>query len=194
MMNNDHSLAVFEDYPIRRVYDEDTGTWYFSVVDIIQVLIQQPDYQTARKYWNKLKERLKKEGSQLVTNCHQLKMTAHDGKQRLTDAATAETLLRLIQSIPSPKTEPIKLWLAKVGHERMQDMADPERSLDRAREYWQKHGRSEKWIQQRMMGQETRSKLTDYWKTHEINKVLRFFWLLSVIVSADGPCPNYKNN
>jgi len=193
-MSDDHSLAIFEDYPIRRVYDEDTGTWYFSVVDIIQVLIQQPDYQTARKYWNKLKERLKKEGSQSVTNCHQLKMTAHDGKQRLTDAATAETLLRLIQSIPSPKTEPIKLWLAKVGHERMQDMADPERSLDRAREYWQKHGRSEKWIQQRMMGQETRSKLTDYWKTHEINKVLRFFWLLSVIVSADGPCPNYKNN
>jgi len=134
-MNNDHSLAIFEDYPIRRVYDEDTGTWYFSVVDIIQVLIQEPDYQTARKYWNKLKERLKKEGSQSVTNCHQLKMTAHDGKQRLTDTATAETLLRLIQSIPSPKAEPIKLWLARVGHERMQDMADPERSLDRAREY-----------------------------------------------------------
>ena len=169
-MSNDHSLAIFEDYPIRRVYDEDTGTWYFSVVDIIQVLIQQPDYQTARKYWNKLKERLKKEGSQSVTNCHRLKLEAADGKKYLTDTATAETLLRLIQSIPSPKAEPIKLWLAKVGHERIQDMADPERSLDRAREYWQQHGRSEKWIQQRMMGQETRSKLTDYWKTHEINK------------------------
>ena len=144
-MNNDHSLAVFEDYQIRRVYNEDTGVWYFSVVDIIQALIQQPDYQTARKYWNKLKERLKKEGSQSVTNCHQLKMLAADGKQRPTDVATAETLLRLIQSIPSPKAEPIKLWLAKVGYERMQDMADPERSLDRAREYWQQHGRSEKW-------------------------------------------------
>jgi len=180
-MSNNHSLAVFEDYPIRRAYDEDTGTWYFSVVDIIQVLIQQPDYQTARKYWNKLKERLKKEGSQSVTNCHQLKMTAHDGKQRLTDTATAETLLRLIQSIPSPKAEPIKLWLAKVGHERMQDMADPARSLDRAREYWQQHGRSEKWIQQRMMGQETRNKLTDYWKTHEINKEEEYAILTNLI-------------
>ncbi len=163
------------------MYDEDTGTWYFSVVDILQVLIQQPDYQTARKYWNKLKERLKMEGSQTVTNCHQLKMTAHDGKQRLTDTATAETLLRLIQSIPSPKAEPIKLWLAKVGHERMQDMADPERSLDRAREYWQQHGRSEKWIQQRMMGQETRNKLTGYWKNHEIKGEKEYAGLTNLI-------------
>ena len=180
-MSDDHSLAIFEDYPIRRVYDEDTGTWYFSVVDIIQVLIQQPDYQTARKYWNKLKERLKKEGSQSVTNCHRLKLEAADGKKYLTDTATAETLLRLIQSIPSPKAEPIKLWLAKVGHERMQDMADPERSLDRAREYWQQHGRSKKWIQQRMMGQETRNKLTDYWKTHEINKEEEYAILTNLI-------------
>ena len=139
--------AIFEEYEIRRVYDEDTETWWFSVVDIVQVLTQQTDYQTARKYWNKLKERLDKEGSQLVTNCHQLKMTAGDGKQRLTDAATAETLLRLVQSVPSPKAEPIKLWLAKVGYERMQELADPALSLDRARETWQKHGRSEKWIQ-----------------------------------------------
>jgi len=137
------SLAVFEGKQIRRHYDEDTGTWYFSIVDIIQVLIQQPDYQAARKYWNKLKERLKVEGSQLVTNCHQLKMRAADGKMRLTDAANPETLLRLIQSVPSPKAEPIKLWLARVGYERMQDMADPARSLDRAREFWQQHGRSE---------------------------------------------------
>jgi hypothetical protein len=166
----ENSLAVFEDYKIRRVYDEESETWYFSVVDIIQVLIQQPDYKTARKYWNKLKERLKAEGSELVTNCHQLKMEAADGKKYFTDAADPETLLRLIQSVPSPKAEPIKLWLAKVGYERMQDMADPARSLDRAREYWQQHGRSEKWIQQRMMGQETRNKLTDYWKDHEIKK------------------------
>ena len=107
------------------------------MVDIIAALIQQPDYQTARKYWNKLKERLKKEGSQSVTNCHQLKMAAGDGKMRLTDVADPETLLRLIQSVPSPKAEPIKLWLAKVGYERMQEMGDPARSLDRAREYWQ---------------------------------------------------------
>jgi DNA-damage-inducible protein D len=142
-----NKLAIFEDYKIRRAYDEETEIWYFSVVDIIRALLQQSDYQTARKYWKVLKGRLGKEGSQLVTNCYQLKMTAEDGKQRLTDVATPETLLRLIQSVPSPKAEPIKLWLAKVGYERMQDMADPARSLDRAREYWQQHGRSEKWIQ-----------------------------------------------
>lgn len=150
--------AIFETHEIRRIYDEPSETWWFSVVDIIQVLTQQADYQTARKYWNKLKERLGREGSQLVTSCHQLKMLAADGKQRPTDAATAETLLRLVQSVPSPKAEPIKLWLAKVGYERMQEMADPGLSLDRARETWQKHGRSQKWIQQRMTGQETRNR------------------------------------
>ena len=145
-MKND--LAIFEEFKIRRLYDEESETWYFSVIDIIQALTQQSDNQTARKYWNKLKERLKKEGSETVTNCHQLKMVAEDGKSRLTDTANAETLLRLIQAVPSPKAEPIKLWLAKVGYERMQEMADPARSLDRARETWQKHGYSEKWIQQ----------------------------------------------
>jgi len=176
-----NTLAVFENFKIRRIYDEKSETWFFSVVDIIQALIQQPNYQTARKYWNKLKERLKTEGSQLVTNCHQLKMTAEDGKMRLTDSASPETLLRLIQSVPSPKAEPIKLWLAKVGYERMQDMADPARSLDRAREYWQQRGRSEKWIQQRMMGQETRNKLTDYWKDHDIKKEEEYAILTNII-------------
>ncbi len=178
---NKKTLAVFEDHKIRRVYDEKSETWYFSVVDIIQVLIQQPDYQTARKYWNKLKERLKKEESQSVTNCHRLKLKAADGKKYLTDVAGPETLLRLIQSIPSPKAEPIKLWLAKVGYERMQDMADPARSLDRAREFWQEHGRSEKWIQQRMMGQETRNKLTDYWKDHDIEEEEEYAILTNLI-------------
>ena len=173
--------AQFEEHAIRRFYDEATETWWFSVVDIVQVLTQQPDSTAARKYWNKLKERLKKEGSQLVTNCHQLKLTAADGKQRLTDAATAETLLRLVQSVPSPKAEPIKLWLAKVGYERMQEMADPALSLDRARETWQAHGRSEKWIQQRMTGQETRNKLTDYWKDHEIKRGGEFAILTNII-------------
>jgi len=173
--------AIFEEHAIRRVYDEATETWWFSVVDIVQVLTQQPDYQTARKYWNKLKERLGKEGSQLVTNCHQLKMTAGDGKQRLTDVATAETLLRLVQSVPSPKAEPIKLWLAKVGYERMREMADPALSLERARETWQKHGRSEKWIQQRMTGQETRNKLTDYWKGHDIKEGEEYAILTNII-------------
>ena len=164
-------MTLFEDYQIRRVYDEDTEIWWFSVVDIVQVLTQQADYQTARKYWNKLKQRLTKEGSQSVTNCHRLKLPAADGKKYLTDVATAETLLRLVQSIPSSKAEPIKLWLAKVGYERMQEMADPAMSLNRARETWQKHGRSEKWIQQRMTGQETRNKLTITGATMISNKV-----------------------
>jgi DNA-damage-inducible protein D len=178
-MNN--NIAIFEEHNIRRHYDEKTETWYFSVVDIIQVLIQQPDFQAARNYWKVLKNRLKKEGSESVTKCNRLKMLAEDGKLRLTDSADAETLLRLIQSVPSPKAEPIKLWLAKVGYERMQEMADPARSLDRARETWRKHGRSEKWIQQRMMGQETRNKLTDYWKTHDIKEGEEFAILTNII-------------
>ncbi len=110
-------MILFEDYQIRRLYDEESEIWWFSVIDIVQVLTQQADYQTARKYWNKLKQRLGKEGNwQLVTNCNRLKMTASDGKQRLTDVATAEILLRLVQSVPSPKAEPVKLWLAKVGY------------------------------------------------------------------------------
>ena len=173
--------ALFETRAIRRVYDEKTETWLFSVIDIIQVLTQQPDYQGARKYWKVLKGRLAREGSQLVTSCYQLKMTADDGKQRLTDVATAETLLRLVQSVPSPKAEPIKLWLAKVGYERMQEMSDPALSLDRARETWLKHGRSEKWIQQRMTGQETRNKLTDYWANHDIKQGEEFAILTNLI-------------
>jgi len=150
-------------------------------VDIIQVLTQQPDFQAARNYWKVLKNRLGKEGSQSVTKCNRLKLIAEDGKLRLTDVADSETLLRLVQSVPSPKAEPIKLWLAKVGHERMQEMADPARALDRARETWQKHGRSDKWIQQRMMGQETRNKLTDYWADHDIKKGAQYALLTNII-------------
>lgn len=171
----------FDGQSIRRVYDEATETWWFSVIDVVQVLTQQADDLTARKYWNQLKRRLANEGSQLVTSCHQLKMPAADGKQRFTDVATAETLLRLVQSIPSPKAEPIKLWLAKVGYERMQEMADPALSLDRARQTWQQHGRSDKWIQQRMTGQETRNKLTDYWSGHDIKKGSEFAILTNII-------------
>ena len=174
-------LAIFEGKSIRRLYDEETDTWFFSVVDIIQVLTQQPDYQAARNYWKVLKNRLNKEGSETVTKCNRLKMVAEDGKLRLTDAADVETLLRLDQSVPSHKAEPIKLWLAKVGYERMRDMADPALSLDRAREYWRQHGRSEKWVQQRMMGQETRNKLTDYWKGHEIKEGDEFAVLTNLI-------------
>lgn len=180
-MNTEETLAVFEDFRIRRIYDEESETWYFSVVDIVAALIQQPDYQATRNYWKVLKSRLQKEGSEAVTNCNRLKLPAQDGKMRLTDVADAETLLRLIQSVPSPKAEPIKLWLAKVGYERIQDMGDPARSLDRARDYWRQHGRSEKWIQQRMMGQETRNKLTDYWSNHEIQGEQEYAILTNII-------------
>lgn len=173
--------ALFEDYKIRRLYDEETETWFFSVIDVMQALTQQPDYQTARNYWKVLKNRLSKEGCESVTKCNRLKLEAADGKKYITDVAAAETLLRLIQSVPSPKAEPIKLWLAKVGYERMQEMADPARSLDRARETWQKQGYSEKWIQQRMMGQETRNKLTDYWKENGIKEGNEFAILTNII-------------
>lgn len=175
------SSTLFEQHHIRRIYDEATETWWFSVVDVIQALIQQPDFQAARNYWKVLKGRLAKEGSQSVTKCNRLKLQAADGKSYLSDVATADTLLRLIQSIPSPKAEPIKLWLAKVGYERMQEMADPSLGLDRARELWRKHGRSEKWIQQRMMGQETRNKLTDYWKNHGVKEGDEFAILTNII-------------
>lgn len=174
-------LTIFEDCDIRRLYDEKNEMWYFSVVDIISVLIQQHDRQKAKSYWTTLKSRLKEEGSQVVTKCDLLKLEAADGKKYLTDVADTETLLRLIQSVPSPKAEPIKLWLAKVGYERMQELADPEKSLNRARENWKKHGRSGKWIQQRMMSQETRNKLTDYWGEHEIKEGKEFAILTNII-------------
>ena len=176
-----NDLAIFEGNTIRRHYDEKTETWYFSVIDIVAVLTQQKDYNKAKSYWTTLKNRLKNEGSEVVTNCDQLKLLAQDGKMRETDVANAEVLLRLIQSIPSPKAEPIKLWLAKVGYERMKEIADPELSLNRARENWQKHGRSEKWIQQRMMSQETRNKLTDYWKDHDVTKEEEYAILTNII-------------
>ena len=181
MSDIEKSIAIFEGYKIRRHYDEEKEVWYFSVIDILHVLLQNKDYQTSRNYWKVLKNRLKKEGSQSVTNCNQLKLPSSDGKMYKTDVANPETLLRLIQSVPSPKAEPIKLWLARVGYERMQDMTDPAKSVDRARDYWQQHGRSEKWIQQRMMGQETRNKLTDYWKEHDIKKEEEYAILTNII-------------
>ena len=181
----EHILKIlpseFEDQSIRRLYDEATETWWFSVVDVVQVLTQQADFQTARKYWNQLKRRLAAEGSQSVTDCHRLKLPAADGKNYLTDCATAQTLLRLVQSVPSPKAEPIKLWLAKVGYERMQEIADPAQALDRARQTWQQQGRSDKWIQQRMSGQETRNKLTDYWSEHGVEKGREYAILTNLI-------------
>ena len=170
----------FDGQPIRRVYDEDTETWWFSVIDVVQVLT---DSTYANRYWSDLKRKLAQEAGseQPYEKIVRLKLTAPDGKQRETDCAEAGTLLRIVQSIPSPKAEPIKLWLAKVGYERMQEMADPALSLDRARQTWQQHGRSDKWIQQRMTGQETRNKLTDYWSEHDIKKGSEFAILTNII-------------
>lgn len=175
------NIAIFEEKSIRRVYDEKTETWYFSVVDIVGVLTEQPTSRGAALYWGKLKSRLKLEGSELLTDCQQLKLTAEDGKKRLTDVADAETLLRIVQSVPSPKAEPIKLWLAQVGYERIREMADPEIALNRSRELWQKHGRPKKWIEQRMLGQETRNKLTDYWKEHDVKEGKEYAILTNLI-------------
>ena len=174
-------LKLFEGNRIRHIYDEEKEIYYFSVVDIIAILIEK-DYQSARKYWNKLAQRLRDEGSeQTVTNCHQLKLQADDGKMRKTDVADIKTIFRIIQSVPSKKAEPIKQWLAKVGQERVQEMADPSTAIDRARETYKKLGRSEKWIQQRMTGQETRNKLTDYWSEHDIKEGEEYAILTNII-------------
>ena len=174
-------LTLFENKRIRHIYDEEKEVYYFSVIDIVAILIEK-DYQSARKYWKVLKGRLLKEGfNELVTNCYQLKLQADDGKMRKTDVANIKTIFRIIQSIPSKKAEPIKQWLAKVGQERVQEMADPSKAIDRARETYQKLGRSEKWIQQRMTGQETRNKLTDYWKDHEITEGEEYAILTNII-------------
>ena len=178
---NNKAMIIFEKHPVRRLWDEKEGKWYFSVVDIVAVLTEQTDHQKARNYWNKLAERLRKEGSESVTKCHRLKLEANDGKFYFTDTADTETLLRLIQSIPSKKAEPIKLWLAKVGYERIEEINDPEKALNRSRNYWQKMGRSQKWIQQRMMGQEIRNKLTDYWKDNEVKGQDEYAILTNII-------------
>lgn len=177
----DNALKIFEQRKIRSHYDPQKSKWYFSVIDVVAALTDQTDYKKAKSYWSTLKSRLDAEGSQVVTNCDRLKMIASDNKMRLTDVADAQTLLRLVQSIPSPKAEPFKLWLAHVGYERMQETADPELSLQRARENWLRSGRSEKWVQARMSGQETRGKLTDYWGTHGVDKDADFAMLTNII-------------
>ncbi len=178
-MANEINPVDFENQPVRRFFDETEEKWYFSVIDVVAALTASVN---PRDYWFKMKIRVKSEdGIELSTICRQLKLPSSDGKKYATDCADVQGLLRIVQSIPSPKAEPFKQWLAKVGYERIQDMSDPERSLDRAREYWQKHGRSEKWIQQRMMGQETRNKLTDYWKEHDITKESEYAILTNII-------------
>lgn len=173
------NIKLFESKKVRTHWDEMTETWYFSVIDVVEILT---DSSNPRDYWFKMKKRVKTEdGLELSTICRQLKMEATDGKMRETDVAETQSLLRIIQSIPSPKAEPFKQWLAKVGYERMQEIQDPEMGLERARENWQKLGRSEKWIQQRMTGQETRNKLTDYWKQSGVEKSDEFAFLTNII-------------
>jgi hypothetical protein len=159
-MNETKKIQLFEDKRVRTAWDEEKQEWYFSVVDVIAVLTDSVD---AAAYWRKLKERLKKEGNETVTNCHGLKMTALDGKQRLTDVADTEQLLRIIQSVPSPKAEPFKAWLAKVGSERLDETVNPELSIDRAVQNYRRLGYSESWINQRLKSIEVRKALTDEW-------------------------------
>ncbi|MFA6132177.1 MAG: BRO family protein [Patescibacteria group bacterium] len=178
MSNNQKSLAVFENFKIRRYYDEKTETWFFSVIDIVAVLTES---NNPTDYVKKLRKRDVELGNYLGTNCPQVEMITETGKKRKTLAGNPEQIFRIIQSIPSPKAEPVKLWLAKVGYERIQEISDPEKALNRSREYWQRMGRSDKWIQQRMMGQEVRNKLTDYWKNNEVKEQNEFAILTNII-------------
>jgi len=179
MKKNNKQITIFEGKKIRRVWDKKKELWYFSVTDVVGALT---DSISPLAYWRKLKERLLKEGgNETVTKCHGLKMIAADGKMRLTDVADTEVMLRLIQSIPSPNAEPFKIWLARVGYERIEEINDPEKALNRSRNYWQRMGRSQQWIQQRMMGQEIRNKLTDYWKDNEVKEKDEYAILTNII-------------
>ncbi|EKE15709.1 MAG: hypothetical protein ACD_11C00108G0003 [uncultured bacterium] len=172
------NLAIFEGRQIRRYWDEKTETWFFSVVDIVFALTESAN---PTDYLKKLRKRDVELGKYIGTNCPQVEMDTESGKTRKTLAGNPEHLFRIIQSIPSKKAEPIKLWLAKVGYERVQEMSDPEKALNRSRDYWQKMGRSQKWIQQRMMGQEIRNKLTDYWKDNAVKEKEEYAILTNII-------------
>lgn len=179
-------VELFENQVIRTAWNEENQEWYFSIVDVIAILVESRDYDTARKYWNKLKERLCKEGAnQLVTNCHQLKMKSpKDGKRYATDVANIEQLLRIIQSVPSKKAEPFKLWLAQVGRERIEETIDPEQAIDRALDTYLKKGYDEEWIHQRVLSIRVRNELTDEWKTRGVNKGNEFAILTDEITKA----------
>ena len=183
-MKKEDKLQLFEDQSVRTHWDEEQEKWFFSLIDVIAILTDQEDYLTARKYWNKLKERLKKEGNETVTNCHQLKMLAKDGKMRLTDVADTEQLLRLIQSIPSPKAEPFKVWLAKVGYERIEETEDPELAFDRAMETYLAKGYSKEWINQRLKSIEVRKELTDEWSERGMKQGLEYAILTNELTKA----------
>ena len=179
-----NSIKLFGNDKIRAVWDEEQEKWYFSVVDVVAVLTESKDFQTARKYWNKLKQRLKEEGFEPVTNCHQLKMPAADGKMRLTDVADTEQLLRIIQSVPSPKAEPFKMWLAKVGTARLDQMQDPELSIQQAMIDYKRLGYSDNWINQRLKSIEIRKDLTDQWKLHNVEEGVQYATLTDIIYQS----------
>ena len=184
-MDNNDKIQIYEDKKIRTAWNEETEEWYFSVVDVVGILTEQSTQRGASNYWAKLKERLKAEGAdQLLTNCQQLKMTASDGKKRLTDVADTEQLLRIIQSIPSPKAEPFKLWLAQVGRERIEETIDPELAIDRALETYQKKGYSEEWIHQRLLSIRVRNALTDEWDKRGVEKGREYAILTDEISKA----------
>lgn len=183
-MAQDDKIQLFEDKRIRTAWDEEKEEWYFSIIDAVAVLTNQPDYQAARNYWKVTKKRLKEEGNETVTACNQLKMTAADGKRRMTDVANTEQLLRIIQSIPSPKAEPFKLWLAQVGRERIEETIDPELTIDRALETYLKKGYSREWINQRLQAIQVRKELTDEWDARGVQKGVEYAILTNEISHA----------
>ena len=184
-MENKNAIQLFEDQPIRAAWDEEKEEWFFSIVDVVGVLTDQPDTRHASTYWAVMKNRLKEEGAdQLLTNCKQLKMTAADGKKRMTDVADTEQLLRIIQSIPSPKAEPFKLWLAQVGRERIEETIDPELAIDRALETYLKKGYTREWINQRLQAIQVRKELTDEWQDRGVQKGVEYAILTDEITRA----------
>ena len=190
-MKKENEIKLFEDKKVRTLWDVEQEKWYFSIVDVIAVLTESPNPQV---YWRVLKKRLKDEGNESVTNCNALKMPAHDGKMRFTDVADTEQLFRLIQSIPSPKAEPFKLWLAQVASERLDEMQDPELSIDRSLEQYMKLGYSENWINQRLKSIEIRKELTDEWKKRGLKEGSQFATLTDIITKAwsDRTTKEYK--
>ncbi|MCD8091593.1 MAG: hypothetical protein LUF01_01615 [Bacteroides sp.] len=193
-MTKKEAIKVFHDKKIRIVWDDEQEKWYFSIVDVIAVLTDSVDYQTARNYWKVLKNRLSKEGNETVTNCNQLKMQAADGKMRLTDVADTEQLFRLIQSIPSPKAEPFKLWMAQTAKERLDEMQDPELTIDRAMVEYKALGYSDNWINQRLKTIEVRKELTDEWKRNGMQEGIQFAALTDIIYQtwADKTAKEYR--
>lgn len=183
-MSENNKIQLFEDKRIRTAWNEETEEWYFSIVDVVGVLTEQPDTRHAAKYWSVLKTRLKKEGSELTTNCSQLKMVADDGKRRLTDVADAEQLLRIIQSVPSPKAEPFKMWLAAVGKQRIEETIDPELTIERALDTYLKKGYTREWINQRLQAIQVRKELTDEWQNRGVKKGAEYAILTDEITRA----------